>query len=124
MNPFLFSIILFCFFIGKPILEFPAGRTHDFGEVVINTKVTHRFSLKNTGDAPLKILNVSTTCECTVAEYSKLIAPGETGFVEVVYSAGGTPEAFKKYIMVMTNTEEQVEKLSIFGRVVKVKSGK
>lgn len=124
MKTLVLLLMLFNSYVIKPILEFPSGRTHDFGEVVINTKVTHRFILKNTGDAPLKILNVSTTCGCTVAEYSKLIAPGETGFVEVVYSAGGTPEAFKKYIMVMTNTEEQVEKLSIFGRVVKVKPGK
>jgi hypothetical protein len=104
--------------MAGPKVEFPEGRVHDFGEVRVNTSTKHRFKLINSGDAALKILNVSTTCGCTIAEYSKSIAPSDTGFVDVVYTAASSPQVFKKYIMVMNNSEDQVEKLTIFGKVV------
>lgn len=115
-------ISLFLWFnlsLTVPRLEFPEGRVHDFGEVKVNSSIQHMFKVVNTGDANLKILNVSTTCGCTIAEYSKSIAPSDTGFVDVVYTAGGSPEVFKKYIMVMNNSDDQVEKLIIFGNSVR-----
>jgi hypothetical protein len=121
MNALSFISLFFWFILSLigPRVEFPEGRVHDFGEVKVNNSTKHRFKVVNTGDSNLKILNVSTTCGCTIAEYSKSIAPSDTGFVDVVYTAGGSPEVFKKYIMVMNNSKDQVEKLTIFGKSIR-----
>ena len=104
--------------IASPDISFHEGRAHDFGEVKVNTSTKHRFNFVNAGDSSLKVLNVTTTCGCTIAEYSKSVAPSDTGFVDVVYAAGSSAGVFKKYVMVMTNTSNQVDKLTIFGKVV------
>ena len=53
----------------------------DFGTVAKGEKLDWSFPIKNTGDADLQILAVRPTCGCTVAEYDKVIKPGETGKV-------------------------------------------
>jgi hypothetical protein len=42
-------------------------------------KVYASFTIKNTGDAPLKISRVKPGCGCTVAKYDSLVNPGKTG---------------------------------------------
>lgn len=73
------------------------------------------FTLKNIGDKPLIIQDVTTSCGCTSVNYSKEpIQPhGEIG-LEVVYKADH-PEHFSKTITVYCNTESSPIKLSISG---------
>jgi len=43
--------------------------SHDWGEIGIESgKVEKVFSLTNTGEGPLRVLNVSTSCMCTTAQ--------------------------------------------------------
>lgn len=53
----------------------------DFGTVAKGDKLDWAFQIKNTGTADLQILAVRPTCGCTVAEYDKVIKPGEVGKV-------------------------------------------
>ncbi len=54
------------------------GGTVSEGEIV-----THRYVVKNTGDAPLNIKNVSTSCGCTAANAGeKVVQPGGETYIE------------------------------------------
>jgi len=79
---------------------------------------THVFTFTNNGSQPLSINDVTTTCGCTVPEWSKEpIAPGGTGTVRVVFDPLGMPGAFRKGITVKSNARESTVVLYIVGMV-------
>ncbi len=51
----------------------------DFGTVPKGEKIDWTFEIKNTGTADLEILAAKPTCGCTVADFDKIIKPGQTG---------------------------------------------
>ncbi|HEX3581402.1 MAG TPA: DUF1573 domain-containing protein [Thermoanaerobaculia bacterium] len=53
----------------------------EYGEVPKGEKLDWSFLVKNTGDADLQILAAKPGCGCTVADFDKVIKPGETGKV-------------------------------------------
>jgi hypothetical protein len=53
----------------------------DYGTVPKGEKLEWSFEIKNTGNADLQILAAKPGCGCTVAEFDKVIKPGETGKV-------------------------------------------
>ena len=58
----------------------------DYGTVEQNSDGTRIFAFTNSGDAPLLITNVKTSCGCTVPNYSKApILPGTSGELEIKY---------------------------------------
>lgn len=66
---------------AAPHAEFPE-LAFDAGQVRVGTDIEHDFVIKNTGDEPLLITGVHTTCGCTIVDYDKSIAPGATGKVK------------------------------------------
>ena len=91
---------------------------YDFGEIPQKKAVSIDFSFTNTGDAPLVITDVKTSCGCTATNYPKTaIAPGETSQITVEYNAKALG-AFSKAITVVTNATEQTKLLRIKGTVV------
>jgi len=53
----------------------------DYGIVAKGEKLNWAFAVKNTGTADLQIIAARPACGCTVAEFDKIIRPGETGKV-------------------------------------------
>jgi hypothetical protein len=53
----------------------------DFGTVPKGQVIDWSFEIKNTGTADLEIKSASPSCGCTVADFDKLIKPGQTGKV-------------------------------------------
>ena len=53
----------------------------EYGEVPKGEKLDWSFVIRNTGDGDLKILAAKPGCGCTVADFDKVIAPGQTGKV-------------------------------------------
>ena len=53
----------------------------DFGIVAKGDKLTWAFQVKNTGNADLEIIAARPACGCTVAEFDKIVKPGQTGKV-------------------------------------------
>lgn len=51
----------------------------DFGTVPKGQKLDWSFEVKNTGTSDLELLSVKPACGCTVAEFDKVIKPGQTG---------------------------------------------
>ena len=87
-----------------PKIEFMAkDNTIDYGTVSKETDNGIRsFEFKNTGDAPLIITNVQSTCGCTVpSKPTEPIMPGKTGKIDVKYNLN--PGAIRKTITVESN---------------------
>ncbi|MBP1839784.1 DUF1573 domain-containing protein [Formosa algae] len=79
---------------------------HDFGTIESKTAVETVFEYKNTGEAPLVITNIASSCGCTVPQdWSKApLAPGETGKFTVKFNGSGANNVTKT-ITVTSNTE-------------------
>ncbi|GGD27148.1 DUF1573 domain-containing protein [Flavobacterium orientale] len=87
-----------------PKIEFKAeNNTIDYGKVYKGVDSGIRvFEFTNTGDAPLIINNVQSTCGCTVPSRPKEpILPGKTGQIEVKYNMATGP--IRKSITVESN---------------------
>lgn len=85
-------------------IEFTAqDNTVDYGTVSKDSDSGMRsFEFKNTGDAPLVIVNVQSTCGCTVpTRPTEPILPGKTGKIEVKYNMN--PGPIRKTITVESN---------------------
>ncbi|WP_400081213.1 DUF1573 domain-containing protein [Winogradskyella sp. R77965] len=90
----------------------------DYGTVEQNSDGTRLFTFTNTGDAPLIITKVKTTCGCTVPSYSKApILPGEAGQVNIKYDTKRLG-AFTKTVTVISNAEGGNKILKIKGNIV------
>lgn len=80
-------------------------RTYDFGTVHQSDKaVKHTFTVKNTGEAPLVIINATASCGCTRPTYTDHpIMPGETGEINVTFLPAGQRGQISKEVRVKTN---------------------
>lgn len=95
--------------------------TIDYGTVTKDGDTGLRsFEFKNTGNAPLIITNVISTCGCTVpSKPTEPIMPGKTGKIEVKYNM--SPGPIRKTITVESNAsnyEDGKISLKIKGTVV------
>ncbi len=90
------------------------------GVVAEGTVKRHTFKLKNTGDAPLLLADVSASCGCTVAhEWPKgPIAPGEEVGIGLVYDSRGRAGEITSTVMVVTNAYPSTTTLTLAGRVL------
>ncbi len=89
----------------------------DFGNIPLNERREHVFRLINTGNKPLVVYDVVTSCGCSKAEYGKEpVCPGETLDLKVIYHAEDKGR-FHKSLRVYCNVEESPLKLTIVGTV-------
>lgn len=98
---------------GKfPVMAFTESQ-FDFGTIDQNTHVEHVFKFKNTGDAPLMIVNATSSCGCTVPQYTKEpVAPGDSGELLVKFNGAGQNQV-SKTVTITTNTKAGTETLTI-----------
>jgi hypothetical protein len=90
----------------------------EYGTVTQNSDGTRLFTFTNTGDAPLVITKVKTTCGCTVPSYSMApIMPGETEELSIRYDTSRLG-AFTRTVIVTSNAEGGNKTLKIKGHIV------
>lgn len=90
--------------------------TIDYGIINKGTDGLRVFTFSNTGDAPLVITGVRSSCGCTVPEKPKdPIQPGEEGVIKVKYDTNRVGPFFKT-TWVSSNAAE-TKKIIIKGRV-------
>lgn len=88
---------------------------HDYGDIKKGSEGTYIFTFKNTGNIPLVLTNVRSSCGCTTPAWPKEpIVPGETGEIKVKYNTN-TLGSFHKTITVLSNAQTVV--LTIKGSV-------
>lgn len=94
-------------------------RTHNFGRIEEAAgTVSHTFSFKNTGSAPLVINAVNVTCGCTTPTWNRApVMPGKEGTITVAYDPEGRPGVFDKPVSVIANIEGQRVVLTLKGTV-------
>lgn len=89
----------------------------DFGKIPAGKSVSTVFEFSNTGESPLLIKDVTTSCGCTVPEWTKdIIEPNENGEIKILYDAK-YPGRFNKTITVFHNGENSPQELTIKGEV-------
>jgi len=79
---------------------------HDFGSVVKGDVLEWSFSLKNAGAADLVVTDARPSCGCTVAQWDKVIKPGETGKVTTKLETKDFKGPINKTITVVSNDPE------------------
>lgn len=100
-----------------PVLTFEETE-HDFGEIEARKPVETVFNYKNTGDAPLVITDIKSSCGCTVPKdwTRDPLAPGDSGKFTVRYNGSGANK-ITKTITVTANTEKGKEVVKIMAFV-------
>lgn len=90
---------------------------YHFGEMAVGQSLSHKFILKNEGEAPLEVQKGATTCKCTLSEMKdSMVAPGESIEVELTWTPKSPQEHFGQTATVYTNDPENKEiKLQIEG---------
>ena len=103
---------------------FAQGRTtfatdrHDFARIDEGPVATTAFTFTNTGDRPVRLVEVRPSCGCTTPEYpTGAVAPGETAEIVVAYASDGRPGPFEKHVTVVTDADETTT-LTIVGDVI------
>lgn len=92
--------------------------TIDYGTIEKGADGVRVFEFTNTGDAPLIISNVKSSCGCTVPKKPDgPIAPGETGEIQVKYDTNRVMP-IRKTITVTSNAETPTVALKIKGEVI------
>ncbi|MGB6268125.1 MAG: DUF1573 domain-containing protein [Olleya sp.] len=92
--------------------------TIDYGVIEKGANGVRTFEFTNTGDAPLMISKVSSTCGCTVPKKpTEPIMPGQTGEIEVKYDTKRLGH-IRKTITVLSNADTPTVSLKIKGEVI------
>lgn len=98
-------------------IEFES-ETIDYGTIEKGANGVRVFKFKNTGNAPLIISKVKSSCGCTVPKKPEgPIMPGETGEIEVKYDTKRVMP-IRKTITVTSNADRPTVALKIKGTVV------
>ncbi|MBN1491583.1 MAG: DUF1573 domain-containing protein, partial [Phycisphaerae bacterium] len=88
---------------GQPVIQVDNAE-HDFGSVWAGPKLTHTFKITNAGTAPLKILSIKLTCDCTeAAKTPESLAPGETGDFPFVLDTKKVRNVYRRTILILSN---------------------
>ncbi|QCW99164.1 DUF1573 domain-containing protein [Aggregatimonas sangjinii] len=103
-------------------IEFKS-ETVDYGEIAKGADGVRVFEFTNTGDAPLIISKVSSSCGCTIPKKPEApVLPGETGEIQVKYDTNRVGP-IRKAITVISNADTPTIVLKIKGEI-KGESGK
>lgn len=95
----------------KPQMKFIED-TYDFGKVKQNDVVEHTFEFFNAGGDTLKILDISTSCGCSVGNLSKReFAAGEKGTIDVKFDTRGKLGNQVQRIYIRTNEPDNPTKI-------------
>jgi hypothetical protein len=92
---------------------------HDFGTMERDATRSHTFEIRNEGDAPLKLIERSTSCKCTTSLLDDgLVMPGKTATVTLEWKAVTEADDFRQTATIETNDpRRQFLTLTIHGRV-------
>ena len=101
----------------RPVISFEKTE-HDFGTLLQGEVVTYSFHFTNTGDTPLLISSVNSSCGCIVGDYPHSpIEPGKSGAIKATYNSKGHHGFQNRTLTVMSNAIPSKTVLRIKGKV-------
>ena len=103
---------------GVPKISFKEME-HNFGRVIEGEKITYAFKFTNTGNGNLVITNVSSSCGCTVPQFTKdPVKPGEQGNIKVTFDSKNRMGFQNKTVTVVSNTQPNTTILRVRAQVI------
>ncbi len=104
--------------VDGPAISFEVTQA-DLGDLRQGEKAEYLFEFTNTGNKPLIIQNVISTCGCTVPEWPKTpVKPGEKAVLKVVFDSTGKIGRQNKIITIRSNVPGPDKKLRISAMVL------
>ncbi len=86
----------------------------DLDDLRQGEKAGHIFEFTNTGNKPLIIHNVISTCGCTIPQWTKKpVMPGKKGTINVLFDSTGKIGRQNKLIIIRSNLPGPDKKLRI-----------
>lgn len=80
-----------------------SNNSYSADTAMVNLPLTYKIKYKNTGDAPLLVTKVRTSCSCTVASYSKTpLEPGASDYVVLTLDTN-KPGIYIKTVAIYSN---------------------
>lgn len=105
--------------VAQPIL--------DVGKKPKGEKLIGEFVIRNEGNAPLEISEVRPACGCTVADFTKTIAPGQSGTIKLTIDtadlSGPTSKGATVYTSDVDNPQIELTVRAIVDPYIFVKPG-
>ncbi|HRP52056.1 MAG TPA: DUF1573 domain-containing protein [Fluviicola sp.] len=103
----------------KTTMKVPA--VYNAGKIVRGEVIHAKFEVENTGEHPLVLSDVSGSCSCTVADWSKdPIAPGEKGYVKADVKTESFNEGpITRSVTIVSNSNPVSTKVSIEATIIK-----
>ena len=94
------------------------AETVDYGEIAKGSDGVRVFEFTNTGDAPLIITDVKSSCGCTVPKKPDgPVAPGASSTIQVKYDTNRVGP-IRKTVTVYSNASEPIKALKIKGEIL------
>lgn len=106
---------------GKQALMTLEEHVHDFGRIPRKGGTLHyEFRFTNTGEAPLVVVAVQTSCSCLKGTFDKRpVLPGASGSIRITYEPlKSEPGSFNKVVKVLSNSADGTELLTVQGCAV------
>ena len=93
--------------------------TWDFGTIREEQgRVSHTFTGENRSERPVVILDVVTSCGCTVPQFSrKPVLPGEKTQITVTFDPANRPGTFSKELGIYSSERRRIATLTVRGNV-------
>lgn len=115
---FIFAPLALTAQASGPMINFEI-ETIDYGEISKGSDGVRTFIFENTGNTPLEIQRVRSSCGCTIPKKPEVpIAPGDKGEITVKYDTNRVG-VFRKTITVNTNVSSKaIIALKIKGNVL------
>jgi len=121
-------LVLFCaLFTGTLIAQETTGKgpkiefknlVHDYGNILERADGNCTFEFTNTGDAPLIITSVKTSCGCLAPSWSKEpVAPGAKGKISLRYDTNRVGPINKSATVESNSVNAPVQVIRIKGTV-------
>ena len=117
--------VVFCAFAQEEqvVAEGPAitfeEASFDFGDIHQGDQVEHVFNFENSGNQPLIITNVQTTCGCTATDWPREpILPGDAQSLKVKFNSAGKYGRQNKVITIVSNAVSPLNQVKIVTNVL------
>ncbi len=108
--------------VPGPVITFEETE-FNFEDIYQGDKVEHVFTFENTGDAPLIITNVQTTCGCTATNWEREpILPGAKSSIKVSFNSAGKMGRQNKVITIISNSVAPLNQIKITTNVLPAKT--
>lgn len=105
--------------VNGPQITFQESN-HAFGDIFQGERVSHTFTYENTGNEPLIISDVRTTCGCTATNWDRQpLAPGDTAAITVNFNSAGKYGMQNKVVTILSNAVNSTERIKITTNVLK-----